>query len=60
LTNQDYFYSTHRQMYVIELRIALSHSDTILTIFLGGISSDTILTIVLGEISNYMLLSLLV
>jgi hypothetical protein len=47
-------------MYVIELRIALSHSDTILTIFLGGISSDTILTIFLGEISNYMLLSLLV
>jgi hypothetical protein len=50
LTNQDYFYSTHWQMYVIELPIPLSHSDTILTIYLGGMSSDTILTIFLGGI----------
>jgi hypothetical protein len=56
LTNQDYFYSIHQQMCVIELLVALSHFDTILTIFLGGISSDTISTIFLGEINNYMLL----
>jgi hypothetical protein len=42
LTNQNYFYSTHQQMYIIELLVALSHFDTILTIFLGGIDFDII------------------
>jgi hypothetical protein len=37
-------------MYIIKLPIALFHSNTILTIFLGAISSNTIFTIFLGGI----------